>query len=312
MLFSPLEERDSLRVSSLLGVGAALFGGHSDALEDAKWYGLNPAAGSSPTSKQASRPNGMKVFPQSGIAIARCDDLDVLFFAMPNSIAGKGSHTHNDKLSLVVRIAGDEVLCDSGTSCYTRDAAERNRFRSTAAHNTLLVDDCEQNRISPENNALFSLANDARASVIQSEQNDGGLVLSAAHSGYRSMGITHTRTVTLADGSLITVEDRVTGAGTRRIEMNWQLRPHSTVVAIKEVEGRTVCRVEGPHAFTMTFSGPVALQVTSQQSAVSRTFGSTVPSQRIRVRAECAIPVKFITSIVRTSPVQTFQQVRYQ
>ncbi len=207
MLFVPIADRNSLRVSSLLGVGATLFGSQSNAMEDAKWYGLSTRFVCSSARSHRSKQSGMKLFPQSGIAVAKQGDLDVVFFAMPNSIAGKGSHTHNDKLSLIVRIAGDEVLCDSGTGCYTRDAAERNRFRSTAAHNTLLVDDCEQNRISPENFALFSLANDSQVSVIHAAHSDGGSVFSAAHNGYRSLGVTHTRTVTWWMG-LDTVEDR--------------------------------------------------------------------------------------------------------
>src|SRR5207302_177785 len=82
---------------------------------------------------------------------------ELLFFAIPNGILGKGSHTHNDKLSFVLRVAGKEVLCDSGTGCYTRDITTRNHFRSTAAHNTLLIDDTEQNRIDQSPLGLFVL-----------------------------------------------------------------------------------------------------------------------------------------------------------
>ena len=312
MLFVPAEDRNSLRISSLLGVGAALFGGQADETEDAKWYGLNHPGPTAHRRERAVRHCGMKLFPQSGIAIARRDNLDAVFFAMPNSIAGKGSHTHNDKLSLVVRIAGDEVLCDSGTGCYTRDAAARNRFRSTAAHNTVVVDDCEQNRISPENSALFSLADDSQVSIIHAEQNDGESVFSAAHTGYRTLGITHSRTVKLVDGSLITVEDQISGTGKHRLEMNWQLSPNSHIAAIEEAEGKTVCRLDGAHVFSMTFSAAVSLQVTSQQSRISRTYGSTVPAQRIRVRTECQLPAKLFTSISVAKPTDTSQEARCQ
>lgn len=312
MLFVPVANRNSLRVSSLLSVGAALFGGQSNTMEDANWYGLKYANRTTHPSSRTARSGRMKLFPHSGIAVATEDELDVVFFAMPNSIAGKGSHTHNDKLSLIVRIAGDEVLCDSGTSCYTRDAAERNRFRSTAAHNTLLVDDCEQNRISPENFALFRLANDSQVSVIHAAHGDGGSVFSASHTGYQSLGVIHARTVTLVDGALITVEDQVTGTGKHRLEMNWQLSPDSRVAVIEEIEGKTVCQLEGPHAFTMIFSAAGPLQVTSEQSTISRTYGSTVPAQRLRVQVECTLPATLITSIVNTKPFQTSQETRYQ
>jgi hypothetical protein len=312
MLFVPVEGRNSLRVPSLLGVGSALFGGQSDLLEDAKWYGLSRANAAARAPKRTAPDRVMKVFPQSGIATAKRGDFDVLFFAMPNSIAGKGSHTHNDKLSLVVRIAGDEALCDSGTCCYTRDAGERNRFRATAAHNTLLVDDCEQNRILPENHSLFSIGNDARVSSIQAEQSDGAFVFRASHTGYRNLGVAHSRTVKLVDETLIMVEDEVAGTGKHRLEMNWQLSYGWRLAGIEEIESRTVCRIEGAHPFTMTFSAPVPLQVASCQRRVSRTFGSAVPTHRIRVLAECALPVTLLTSISRTEPVQPFQGTRCQ
>ena len=39
---------------------------------------------------------------------------------MPNGCRGKGSHTHNDKLSFILRVNGEELFGDSGTGVYTR------------------------------------------------------------------------------------------------------------------------------------------------------------------------------------------------
>ncbi len=46
--------------------------------------------------------------------------------------------------------------------------------------------------------------------------------------------------------------------------MNWQLSPDSRVAGIEEIDGKTVCRLEGSHAITMKFSAAVPLQVTSR------------------------------------------------
>ena len=56
-----------------------------------------------------------------------------------------GSHTHNDLLSFVLSLGNDDVIVDPGTYVYTADCKQRNYFRSTGKHNTLVVDDEEQN-----------------------------------------------------------------------------------------------------------------------------------------------------------------------
>ena len=52
---------------------------------------------------------------------------------------GSGGHSHSDTLSLVLRIGPEELLIDSGTYSYLGDPAARERFRSSAAHNTIRV-----------------------------------------------------------------------------------------------------------------------------------------------------------------------------
>lgn len=56
-----------------------------------------------------------------------------------------GSHTHNDLLSFELVMNGKDVIVDAGTYLYTSSDTERNAFRSTAKHNTIMVDDEEQN-----------------------------------------------------------------------------------------------------------------------------------------------------------------------
>lgn len=56
-----------------------------------------------------------------------------------------GTHLHNDLLSFVYCYAGKEIIIDAGAFCYTSDMEKRNEFRSTMKHNTIMVDDEEQN-----------------------------------------------------------------------------------------------------------------------------------------------------------------------
>ena len=316
MLDASMPERHSLRVGNLLGIGSALFAGNEatpgqgavwingdeDKGQDAKWYGLSTAS-SAPLPRLA-RDRTARVFSQSGMAIARQSETDVLFFALPNSIAGKGSHSHNDKLSVVVRFAGQEVLCDSGTYCYTRDAAARNQFRSTAAHNTVTVDGCEQNRLPIEKNLLFTIANDAQVSRIESQdvkENEnskhGPYIFRARHSGYVALGIIHTRTVRLAEDGLIRVEDELSGSGMHCVELNWQLAPEYVVATIVKTLDGAVCHIQGPHPFVLSLRGAAPVCVETLPSRISRLFSFAVPAFRIHMSVECVLPVTLTTRI---------------
>ena len=87
-----------------------------------------------------------RLCPNRGL-LCSAQAASVVFCAMPNGLGGKGSHTHCDKLSIIFRLGGDEVFCDSGSRCYTRSAELRNLDRSTMAHNTLAIDGADQNTL---------------------------------------------------------------------------------------------------------------------------------------------------------------------
>ncbi len=55
------------------------------------------------------------------------------------------SHTHNDLLSFELALGGKDIIVDSGAYLYTSSKDERNAFRSTFKHNTVVVDNEEQN-----------------------------------------------------------------------------------------------------------------------------------------------------------------------
>ena len=55
------------------------------------------------------------------------------------------SHSHNDLLSFEFALGGKDIIVDSGAYLYTSSKDERNGFRSTLKHNTVVVDNEEQN-----------------------------------------------------------------------------------------------------------------------------------------------------------------------
>ena len=58
---------------------------------------------------------------------------------------GKGGHAHNDQLSFLLAIDGEEFLGDPGTFWYTASPLMRNIGRSVTMHSTLIIPGKEQN-----------------------------------------------------------------------------------------------------------------------------------------------------------------------
>jgi hypothetical protein len=288
-----VKPRNSLTVSGLLGIGGFLlgedFGGCGD---DACWLGAEYR-------RQSFAPSGEdpRIFPVSGIGTVRRAGSDLFFFAMPNGIGGKGSHTHNDKLSLILRVEGHELLTDSGTFCYTRDAGRRNWFRSTLAHNTLRIDQQEQNRFSEARDNLFRMQNDAAVGPIRVNDNVTCTQLCAEHQGYARLGMIHGRCVSLSDASQALVEDNVSGSGKHLIEANWHL-PSLWRAEIEPENGKEVlCKVRGPLEVEMKFCSSVPLRVASAPVAISTSYGASADGTVLTVTANTELPFRLSTRI---------------
>ncbi|MBI5931817.1 MAG: alginate lyase family protein [Chloroflexi bacterium] len=89
-----------------------------------------------------------KAYPDAGHYILRDDwsaTSDTLYFRCgPYGLGGEGesAHAHCDMLSPILWIGGRAVLVDAGTYLYFGPA--RDQFRTTASHNTLMIDGKEQ------------------------------------------------------------------------------------------------------------------------------------------------------------------------
>jgi hypothetical protein len=301
MLLLSVPERNSLRVSQLVGLGKCLFDDDDGATDDAKWYGFTGNKRTSPATaaQTVSSSPTVTVFPQSGIAVAKSRHADLLFFAVPNGICGKGAHTHNDKLSFILRLGGEEVLCDSGSSTYTRDALARNRFRVTAAHNTVLVDDREQNTIIAGRSGLFRLGTEAEVTRIEQGEDERGVFFRASHTGYRSQGVTHIRTTRLPESgsNIAVIEDALEGSGRHCFEINFQLAPKLNVASLANGKSEIRCTIAGPQGFKIVFTAPGEVNADSCNSLVSMTYGSTTPSTRLRFSGEADLPTVLTTRL---------------
>ena len=86
---------------------------------------------------------GSQLFADAGVAVMTAGDAHIVIKAGPFG-EGSGGHSHSDVLSLVARLGDREILIDPGTYTYVADPEERNRFRGSAAHNTVRIDGRDQ------------------------------------------------------------------------------------------------------------------------------------------------------------------------
>lgn len=292
----PPAKRNALQVGGLVALGSSLLNCTPSArYEDSLWFG--GAGASSPTrDSSCAGEDQITLLQDSGIAVIRRGEAELFFLVLPNGIAGKGSHTHNDKLSVVFQLNGEEILCDPGTACYTRDAGTRNYFRSTRAHNTIVVDDLEQNRIPPVTIGLFSLGNEASVSPLL-HHGAGQNKLSAEHRGYASSGVLHKRTVEWKAPRQIELEDNLAGSGRHHIELNFQLGPQ-VVISSLSAEGATArCILEGKRRVILSVRGGSGLRIASRPSLLSRVYGTTMPAWGLSVTTEATLPMSLVTTL---------------
>ncbi len=152
----------------------------------------NPAAGAVPD-----------YFPDSGVAVFRYSQFHTVISCGPNGAEGHGVHAHNDKLSFELNFRGSDFIVDPGSYLYTARVDQRNAFRSTAAHNTVVLPGAEQNSWSPGLDGLFVLPDRSRAQILET----GPGYLRGRHAGY---GAVHEREFFFLERAVL-IADRLEG-----------------------------------------------------------------------------------------------------
>lgn len=119
-------------------------------------------------------------YPDFGMYIFKSQDFYLAIRCGKLGSNGKGSHDHNDQLSIELVIDGKNVIKDPGTYLYTPIPEKRNLFRSTKAHFTIQSGDIEQNNFYAGLNGLFSLEHNTNSQCLEFKNNS----FVGCHSGY--------------------------------------------------------------------------------------------------------------------------------
>jgi hypothetical protein len=132
------------------------------------------------------------------------------------------AHAHADALSLVLRVFGEDVLVDPGTYDYFTYPRWRDYFRSTRAHNTVVVDGQDQSEML----GPFMWGAKAAARCLGWEPTAAGGRVTGEHDGYARLPdpVIHRRTLEL-DGLKreLTVTDDILTRGRHDVEVYFHL-----------------------------------------------------------------------------------------
>jgi hypothetical protein len=182
---------------------------------------------------EAAEPRRAAPLSSSGYYVVRSDwsaSADYLCFDCGEQAAGlrrdevpSAAHGHADCLSVVLTLAGREVLVDPGFFCYNGDPRWEVHFRKTAAHNTLTVDARDQAR------HVSKMAwTHTYAAHPEGWSADGALAwVRGSHDGYARYGasIVHRRTAWLRDEGYVVMLDELSGSGAHAVTANFQFAP---------------------------------------------------------------------------------------
>ena len=186
----------------------------------------------------------------SGYYVSRTAAGDHLIFdAGPHGYLN-GGHAHSDALSIVLTVAGEPLLIDPGTGTYTMDAALRDRFRSTAMHNTVVLNGQPQSHVA----GPFHWRSMASAHAPVRVTAPGCDYFEGTHDGY--LPVRHTRSVVAIHGVGWWILDHVLGSGQAEIAIHWHLHPAARVT---DVTGGGAVLTHGEQSRWIASSLPLSL-----------------------------------------------------
>ena len=220
-----------------------------------------------------------KAFLSAGWYIMRNNKDYCIVSCGPNGQNGNGGHCHNDKLSFELMIDGKDVIVDPGTYVYTPLPEWRNKFRSTSFHNTVVIDNQEQNRF----NGFFSIKKDTDIKINQWQNSENYNNLNIEHDGYERLisPVVHHRQITYnkKERSWI-IEDMLIGKEEHQIDLYLHFPPNTKIT--EKSENKFIIQTKNNNNINVTISSTKTnIESLMQKSWYSPEYGIKTPSIEI-------------------------------
>ena len=250
-------------------------------------------SGFSRTAHLASR-----LFPDTGYAVMRDNDGSHAVVDVGEHGFMNGGHAHADALSITLSLEGRPLLVDPGTATYTTDPALRDRFRSSASHNTVTIDNQPQARP----NGPFHWHTRANATLNDWRRHPRLDWAEAVHNAYATL--LHRRSVLRTTDSGWLIVDEVLGSGEHTAAAHWHLDPDWALRTDAPGRLRATHR-DGTGAWILSDSGEIFLahgDEISQMGWFAPVYGVVVPAWTARIARTERTPIAMVTWIGATQP----------
>ena len=242
-------------------------------------------------------------FKTGGVYVMGSRNSQIFIDCGPLGLAGRGGHGHNDCLSFELWLQGSKLITDSGSYVYTASPEARNKFRSTSAHNTPLVDGLEVNRF-PSDGSLWTLMDDASPELIRWQSSATKDEFEGSHVGYQRLtdalrvrrGIIFDK-----DRLYVRIEDHFKGASAHTIAERFHLAPGVEVV--EQNKHFVIVNSKEETCYRMSVNvDPLAWDLSIESSHCSPSYG-VVAENRVLVWSSTILSGAFSLSIEGIRPV---------
>ncbi|MBA3716253.1 MAG: alginate lyase family protein [Pyrinomonadaceae bacterium] len=282
----PIVRRAADEHAYVLAIGAAVFNepGFKTSLaapEEVRWIlGRAGVEAYAELSNDAPHPSSA-AFADAGTYVMREGDSYLLFNASDAGLNGRGSHGHNDALSVEVFGCGTLFLSDPGTYVYSADLHQRHLFRSTAFHSTVEVDGAEQN--TTLESTPFVIGDEARPRVLRWASDAERDLVIAEHRGYQNLAageVTHRRACLFDKRERYwIIDDALLGAGTHDFRFRFHGAPGLEINVWPDATTELCDMMTGARLLVapVDFDEPPTLE----PRATSRDYGAKHQSQTV-------------------------------
>jgi hypothetical protein len=295
-VFDPRRNRAE-HLSDPLAMGAVLFGRSdfkflaSGLREEMLWL-LGEQGVAEFDRIEAKQPDMSSLaLPETGLYVMSCNErkLQAVIDAGPQG-ALAGGHGHADALSLTLHAEERELLGDPGTYEYVSAGTERDKFRGTAAHNTLRLDG--RNQSEPNGPFAWKSLTKAKAENWISGQTFDLFV--GSHDGYSQPDnpAIHRRWVFFRRPKFWLVRDLMLGTGKHQLDLRWHLAPG--LFSSRPADGRFVFP-EGRGGIALFSPAEESWSETVEQGTWSAAYGIKETATEVRFTTVTTLPAEFAT-----------------
>jgi hypothetical protein len=198
---------------------------------------------------------------------------DVIVKCGKIGLNGLGGHAHNDQLSFILNVLGEQIIIDPGTGYYSGDYILRRQLRSTHSHNTLSIKNYEQNNIDFD---LFIMEEKTNSEVLVIDNNK----FEGKHIGYlETLGIEFTREININRESLI-ITDRISHKIEEECYINFIF---NSDVILNMIDNNTVKIWKNKVELILSVQGG---KVEILDQYMSKSYGNINRTKKIRILME--------------------------